>query len=398
MAAALYHAPSSESSDSDYDDESDDYGFFDDDADYRWIDYEMPDFMLYGGPDFSTRPSRQPQRSRPSAQSKPVTKPAPTPPPPVVLCRFFVLGKCRYGSRCSYSHTLPPAVSSERASEPSEQLSAAAALVDCPFFLRGKCKFGDFCRLRHSTVVSSPANAAAAVANATPASTSNQTVEATSSTSTAQAAAAEPVEGQQQEFTCGICFEDIVECGKQFGLLSKCLPWVLFVSCADGVTVIGCDHCYCLDCLRSWRQSKGQEVEVIRSCPACRVPSNYIVPSLTFCTGEAKEKLVAAYKSHLSVRECKYFTGQLGSCPFGPHCFYAHRDSEGRDVKHRDHQKRTRRGYRRGNNRSRMADDATASTLLSSYSQLFHFLESFHWDEYDGHDFEEELHEHEGWD
>lgn len=170
----------------------------------------------------------------------------------------------------------------------------------------------------------------------------------------------------------------------------------VLVHCTDAAA-LGCDHCYCLDCLRSWRQSKGQEVDVTRSCPACRVPSNYIVPSLTFCTGEAKDKLVAAYKSHLSVRECKYFTGQLGSCPFGPHCFYAHRDSDGRDVKHRDHQKRTRRGYRRGNNNrsSRSADDAAASTLLSSYSQLFRFLESFHWDEYQGHDFEE-LHEHEG--
>lgn len=120
------------------------------------------------------------------------------------------------------------------------------------------------------------------------------------------------------------------------------------------------------------------EAEVTRSCPACRLPSNYIVPSLSFCTGDAKQAVVEAYKSHLSVRECKYFNGVIGSCPFGPHCFYAHRNSEGQDIKHLD---RPRRSKHRHGRRGLPAGESLSS-LLSNYGSLFRFLESLDWDEY----------------
>ncbi|EGZ26334.1 hypothetical protein PHYSODRAFT_555909 [Phytophthora sojae] len=244
--------------------------------------------------------------------------------PTTALCRFFVLGKCRYGSRCTYSHALPEQVS-ECAADEAEGLSAAAALVDCPFFLRGNCKYGEHCRLRHN-----PAMLLGAATSA--------------------------------HFTCGICFDDIIQSGKHFGLLS-------------------CDHCFCLDCLREWRQSKDMELEVIRACPACRVPSDFIVPSLIFCKGEEKRKVVEAYKSHLALRECKYFNGLFGSCPFGPRCFYAHRDAEGRDVKHLDRPKRSMKP-RRGRN-GRQGGDAALQSLLQQYSHLFRFFEVADWDDFD---------------
>lgn len=142
-----------------------------------------------------------------------------------------------------------------------------------------------------------------------------------------------------------------------------------------------CDHCYCLDCLRSWRQSKDMEAEVIRACPACRQPSDFVVPSLTFSTGEAKAQVIEAYKQHLSQRECKYFNGVFGSCPFGPHCFYAHRDANGRDVKHLDRPKRSAKS-RRFNNRGGGLDGAALSDLLSNYTNLFRFLEMVELDDY----------------
>ncbi|ETM36417.1 hypothetical protein, variant [Phytophthora nicotianae] len=169
-------------------------------------------------------------------------------------------------------------------------------------------------------------------------------------------------EDNQQDFTCGICFDDIVQSGKHFGLLH-------------------CDHCFCLDCLRSWRQSKDMELEVIRACPACRLPSDFIVPSLIFVTGEEKQKVIEAYKSHLALRECKYFNGLFGSCPFGPRCFYAHRDSEGRDVKHLDRPKRSTKP-RRGRN-GRQGGDAALQSLLQQYSHLFRFFEVADWDDFD---------------
>ncbi|CAI5728947.1 unnamed protein product [Hyaloperonospora brassicae] len=255
--------------------------------------------------------------------------------PTAVLCRFFVLGKCIYGSRCTFSHTLPHLVT-DCAVDEADRLSAAAALVDCPFFLRGKCKFGERCRLRHDSVILSQAPDMPC---------------ATGRVSKPAAVSAACVDNQQ-EFTCGICFDDIVQSGKHFGLLS-------------------CDHCFCLECMRSWRQSK--EMELVRACPACRIPSDYIVPSLTFCIGDEKRKAVEAYKSHLALRECKYFNGLLGSCPFGPRCFYAHLDASGRDVKPLDRPKRRMKAER---NRSHHEDgDAMLQSLLQQYNHLFHFFE-----------------------
>lgn len=124
------------------------------------------------------------------------------------------------------------------------------------------------------------------------------------------------------------------------------------------------------------------EAEVTRSCPACRLPSNYIVPSLTFCTGEKKRQVVEAYKSHLSVRECKYFNGLFGSCPFGQHCFYAHRNSEGHDIKHLDRPRRNSKHGRGGGGGRGLASNESLSSLLSNYGSLFRFLESLDWDEY----------------
>ena len=40
-----------------------------------------------------------------------------------------------------------------------------------------------------------------------------------------------------------------------------------------------CNHCFCLGCLRTWRQAKNFESKVIRSCPECRTTSDFICPS-----------------------------------------------------------------------------------------------------------------------
>ena len=119
----------------------------------------------------------------------------------------------------------------------------------------------------------------------------------------------------------------------------------------------------------------------MRACPACRLPSDYIVPSLIFCIGEEKREVVEAYKSHLALRECKYFNGLFGSCPFGPRCFYAHRDREGNDVKDLDRPKRSTKPRR--SRTGRLGDDSTLQSLLQQYSHLFHFFEAADWDDFD---------------
>jgi hypothetical protein len=112
------------------------------------------------------------------------------------LCRFFVLGKCRYGSLCTYSHQLPTFFSSNEEEDTSVHFGS---MVACPFFLRGNCKYGDFCKLRHSN----------------PSKRSNTQAINTQVTTIL-------------EYTCGICFDDIVASGKRFGLMSK-LRFILFL-------------------------------------------------------------------------------------------------------------------------------------------------------------------------
>lgn len=196
-----YGSSESESDDSAYFDEYDDY----DSDGYLYDDYayEPPAHLVQ-----SASSNRQTGR-RHGTQAPAASTPQPKPkPPPPVLCRFFVLGKCKYGSHCSYSHTLPPSAANCEMTE-EDHLNAAAALVDCPYFVRGNCKYGQYCRLRHyvptdTRGVAQPRESTAA--SAAPSSTNQRAVDA-----------------GERDHTCGICFDDVVEAGKYFGLLSTSL-------------------------------------------------------------------------------------------------------------------------------------------------------------------------------
>ena len=57
---------------------------------------------------------------------------------------------------------------------------------------------------------------------------------------------------------------------------------------------------FSLDCIRKWRQEKQFENKIIRSCPECRVQSDFICPSRYWCeTKEEKEQLITDYKKAL---------------------------------------------------------------------------------------------------
>jgi hypothetical protein len=86
-----------------------------------------------------------------------------------------------------------------------------------------------------------------------------------------------------------------------------------------------------------WRVGGSNDAEDRRCCPTCRLKSDYVVPSLVFPTSASeKQEIVAQYKLKLSAIPCKRFDGNLGSCPFGSDCFFAHRDGSGEDVKAQD--------------------------------------------------------------
>ena len=98
---------------------------------------------------------------------------------------------------------------------------------------------------------------------------------------------------RSKEKTCGICFDIVWEKEgreQRFGILTNC------------------NHCFCLECIRRWRQAKQFDNKIIRSCPECRVCSDFVCPSSFWVdTSDEKQKLIDKYKKALSEKDCKYF-------------------------------------------------------------------------------------------
>lgn len=69
-----------------------------------------------------------------------------------------------------------------------------------------------------------------------------------------------------------------------------------------------CIHCYCLSCIRTWRQARQFENKIIRACPECRVTSDYVCPSRYWVEKkEDKEKLIQSYLESLRFVEEEFF-------------------------------------------------------------------------------------------
>ncbi|XP_068142404.1 probable E3 ubiquitin-protein ligase makorin-1 [Drosophila tropicalis] len=115
---------------------------------------------------------------------------------------------------------------------------------------------------------------------------------------------------RSKDKTCGICFDTIMEKAgreKRFGILPNC------------------NHIFCLECIRTWRQAKQFEHKITRACPECRVCSDFVCPSAFWVeTKEEKDKLLNDYRAALGAKDCKYFKKGEGKCPFGNKCFYKH--------------------------------------------------------------------------
>jgi E3 ubiquitin-protein ligase makorin len=119
------------------------------------------------------------------------------------------------------------------------------------------------------------------------------------------------------EKVCGICMEVVwdkePEKEARFGILSSCC------------------HTFCLSCIRRWRAAQQFDKKTVKSCPECRVTSNFVVPSRYWVDEkDNKAKLIATYQSELSKKHCKYFNRGQGKCPFNDKCFYLHAYPDGR--------------------------------------------------------------------
>ena len=147
--------------------------------------------------------------------------------------------------------------------------------VICEFFKKGNCRYGEKCKYYH------PQDAKKGEKN--------------------------------QEFIlddeCCICLERVLASGKKFGVLE------------------GCDHTFCLTCIRGWRATydKKSRKNHFRTCPICRRNSYLVIPSTKMIkSGPEKDELVEEYKDVVSEIPCRHFNKGKGACPFMNSCFYAH--------------------------------------------------------------------------
>lgn len=120
--------------------------------------------------------------------------------------------------------------------------------------------------------------------------------------------------------TCGICMETVVEKSggnmQRFGILP------------------GCNHCFCITCIRQWRSSEQFESKVTRGCPECRVHSDFVCPSRYWVDRpEEKKTLLDEYIKSCSEKPCRHFNQGRGECPFGDKCFFKHVYPDGAKAK-----------------------------------------------------------------
>ncbi|KAE8298960.1 putative E3 ubiquitin-protein ligase makorin-2 [Larimichthys crocea] len=119
-----------------------------------------------------------------------------------------------------------------------------------------------------------------------------------------------------QDKVCSICMEVVVQklnpSDRRFGILSSCC------------------HTFCLSCIRQWRCTRSFSNKIIKSCPECRVTSEFVIPSVYWVEDQDdKDHLIELFKSGVSKKSCKYFDLGRGSCPFGGKCLYLHAFPDG---------------------------------------------------------------------
>ncbi|KAM9311171.1 E3 ubiquitin-protein ligase makorin-1 [Gastrophryne carolinensis] len=148
---------------------------------------------------------------------------------------------------------------------------------------------------------------------------------------------------RSKDIVCGICMEVVYEktnlSERRFGILSNC------------------NHSYCLKCIRRWRSAKQFESKIIKSCPECRITSNFVIPSEYWVEEkEDKQKLILKYKEAMSNKSCRYFDEGRGTCPFGGNCFYKHAYPDGRIEEPQPRQKGGMSSRYRAQRRNRFWD------------------------------------------
>ncbi|KAK2737016.1 hypothetical protein FQN55_001348 [Onygenales sp. PD_40] len=245
------------------------------------------------------------------------------------------------------------------------------AQIDCKWWKQGNCRRGSECFFRHDEALAGVDSPAGHPALET-ANVQNESADASASpgpgTAHSPTTASRNLENGEEQ--CAICLEKPAI----FGLL------------------VNCDHVFCLDCIKSWRASSAADAQpagssldsrvpskTTKTCPLCRVASDFVIPSSVFPTppepeetedhatasedstvmpseptasvkvNPAKVKIIEAYLAKLKTTPCRYFEESVqrwrdlepianpdrtvggvihakfsGACVFGNQCHFAH--------------------------------------------------------------------------
>ncbi|CAL1714734.1 unnamed protein product [Somion occarium] len=200
------------------------------------------------------------------------------------ICKYYTTPRgCFGGSKCKFLHG------------EEDKLTPYDQRKTCKFYAAGYCRRGGDCWFVHSDPDASKSSA-----------------DAVQSTSKVV---------EEEDRLCSICLEKPIT----YGLL------------------VGCDHIFCLECIRRWRNSEGKSSDVViskvnKSCPLCRVSSQFVTPSSHFypSTHPGKASTIEQYKASMARVPCRYFQASLKTadrfCPFGKDCFYQHKNEDGTDY------------------------------------------------------------------
>lgn len=197
------------------------------------------------------------------------------------ICRYYNAQRgCFAGNSCKFLHGVPV---QELAQNDQPLLTPYDQAKECRYYQRGFCKRGELCWFKHVDSHHNQANIL-----------------------------------EEEDQLCSVCFEKPVT----FGLLE------------------GCNHIFCIGCIKKWRDPSGKPGDVVESgntkkCPMCRTPSRFITPSSKFCIGGEKADAIKAYQASMGRVPCRYFQTSLAKnknkplCPFGRDCFYKHVKEDG---------------------------------------------------------------------
>ncbi|TWW65085.1 putative E3 ubiquitin-protein ligase makorin-1 [Takifugu flavidus] len=264
--------------------------------------------------------------------------------PAAMMCKFFQKGNCVFGERCRFEHckptkseevsnpqmlllsSTPPSIDPEcsesgprlktqdwaNAAEfvPGQPYCGRAESVDveisiplieelngdattdkeelrkqlCPYAAVGECRYGVNCAYLHGDVCDM---CGLQVLHPTDSSQRSEHTKACIEAHEKDMEISFAIQ-RSKDMMCGVCMEVVFEkvnpSERRFGILSNC------------------SHCYCLKCIRKWRSAKQFESKIIKSCPECRITSNFVIPSEYWVEDkEDKQKLIQKYKDGMGL-------------------------------------------------------------------------------------------------